>query len=282
MKRLLFLFARRYIAGTTMTEAVEAAKRLNAWNISATIDNLGENVKKPSEAATAVSEYSLLLEGIKASGADSTVSLKLTHLGLDISTELAEENAVAIVEKAHSLGNFVRFDMESSAYTERTLAVLHSIRKRCPNVGVAIQSALLRSSDDVKKLIESNTSVRLVKGAYKEPPDIAFKDKKDVDANYSLLMKELLQKGVRTAIATHDEALIEEAKRFTKERNIPADSFEFQMLLGIKRTLQRTLAKEGYRIRVYVPYGPEWMAYTLRRFRERKENWIFVLKNIFD
>jgi len=280
VKRLLFLFARRYIAGTSMTEAIEAAKKLNAQNISATIDNLGENVK--DEAGTAAAEYSALLDRIKASGVDSTVSLKLTHLGLDVSTELAERNAEAVVRKAREFGNFVRFDMESSAYTERTLAILYSLRKSYQNVGVAIQSSLLRSAGDIKRLIENGTSVRLVKGAYKEHPEVAFMKKKDVDANFSFLMKELLMKGVRPAIATHDTALIEEAIRFTKAMNIPADSFEFQMLLGIKRTLQRRLAAEGYRVRVYVPYGPDWLPYTLRRLGERKENIYFVLKNIFD
>lgn len=265
-----------------MTEAIEAAKRLNAQNISATIDNLGENVKDSAGAAASVSEYSALLDRIKDSGVDSTVSLKLTHLGLDISTELAERNAETIVRKARERGNFVRFDMESSAYTERTLALLHSLRKSYPNVGVAIQSSLLRSAGDVKGLIETKTSVRLVKGAYKEPPEVAFMKKKDVDANFSFLMKELLMKGVRPAIATHDTALIEEAISFTKAMNIPAESFEFQMLLGIKRTLQRRLAAEGYRVRVYVPYGPDWLPYTLRRLGERKENIFFVLKNIFD
>lgn len=265
-----------------MTDAIEAARKLNALNISATIDNLGENVKDEPGASASASEYSALLDGIKASGVDSTISLKLTHLGLDVSTALAGKNAEAIVKKAREYGNFVRFDMESSAYTERTLDILYSIRKSCQNVGVAIQSSLLRSAEDVKRLIETETSVRLVKGAYKEPPGVAFMKKKDVDANFSFLMKELLMKGVRPAIATHDETLIEEAIRFTKERKIQAGSFEFQMLLGIKRTLQRKLAAEGYRVRVYIPYGPDWLPYTLRRLGERKENIFFVLKNIFD
>lgn len=282
MKSLLFFFAGRYIAGTTMPEAIEAAARLNALNISATIDNLGENVTDRDEAAASVTEYLRLLDGIKVSRIDSTVSLKLTHLGLDISTALAEKNAAAIIEKARDLGNFVRFDMESSAYTERTLKILYSLRKVYSNVGVAVQSSLLRSAADVKRLIEAKTSVRLVKGAYKEPVDIAFIKKKDVDANFSSLMKELLLNGTRTAIATHDTPLIEEAIGFTKKMRIPAESFEFQMLLGIKRSLQKRLAAEGYRVRVYLPYGPEWMAYTMRRLRERKENIWFVLKNIFD
>jgi proline dehydrogenase len=282
VKSLLSFFARRYIAGTSMAEAIDAAKKLNALDISATIDNLGENVKDATDAAASVAEYTGLLDAINASGADSTISLKLTHLGLDISRDLAERNAGAIVRKALEYGNFVRFDMESSAYTDRTLGILYSLRKSCPNVGVAIQSCLFRSAIDVKKLIEYKTSVRLVKGAYKEPPEIAFKDKKDVDANFSFLMKELLMKGVRTAVATHDETLIEEAIRFTETMNIPPESFEFQMLLGIKRTLQKRLVARGFKVRVYVPYGPEWLPYILRRLGERKENLFFVLKNIFD
>ncbi|MBI5467500.1 MAG: proline dehydrogenase family protein [Deltaproteobacteria bacterium] len=282
MKSLLSFFARRYIAGVDKLEAIDVARRLNAQHISATIDNLGENVKNAADAASSVREYTGLLDAIKDSGVDSTVSLKLTHLGLDISTELASGNAGAIIRKASEYGNFVRLDMESSAYTERTLGILRSLRETYPNVGVAIQSCLLRSADDVKKLIESGTSVRLVKGAYKEPPEIAFKDKKDVDANFSFLMKELLMKGVRTAVATHDETLIEEAIKFTKAMNIPSESFEFQMLLGIKRTLQKRLAAEGFKVRVYVPYGPDWLPYILRRLGERKENLFFVLKNIFD
>lgn len=282
MKVPLFFFARRYIAGVDKASAIEAAKRLNALRISATIDNLGENVKNAAEAEESVREYLGLLDEIKRAGVDSTVSLKLTHLGLDISDELAKKNAEAVMEKALEYGNFVRLDMEGSAYTQKTLDVLLSLRKKYPNVGVAIQSYLLRSAEDVKKLITAKTSVRLVKGAYKEPPEIAFKDKKDVDKNYSVLMKELLLKGVRPAIATHDEKLIEEAKRIARENNIPKEGFEFQMLLGIKRTLQKRLSSEGYKVRVYVPYGPRWLPYTLRRFRERKENIFFVLKNIFD
>ncbi len=282
MKSILSFFARRYIAGVDKLEAIDVARRLNAQHISATIDNLGENVKNAADAGASVREYTGLLDAINDSGVDSTVSLKLTHLGLDISTELASRNAGAIIRKAREYGNFVRFDMESSAYTERTLGILHSLRKTYPNVGVAIQSCLLRSANDVKKLIESKTSVRLVKGAYKEPPEIAFKDKKDVDANFSFLMKELLMKGVRTAVATHDETLIEEAIKFTKAMNIPAEGFEFQMLLGIKRPLQKRLVAEGFKVRVYVPYGAEWLPYILRRLGERKENLFFVLKNIFD
>ncbi len=282
MKGFLIHFAGRYIAGDEMKDAVDAALRLNADGIAATIDNLGENVKDKKEAARAVREYLSLLDTIKRTKADSTVSMKLTHMGLDISAELAGQNAGKVVARAAKLGNFVRLDMEGSAYTQKTLDILHSLHKKHKNVGVAIQSALKRSEADVAALIKAGASVRLVKGAYKEPAEIAFEDKKDVDANYERLMKELLSKGSSVAIATHDEALIEKAKLYAEKNGIAKDAFEFQMLYGIKRPLQKSLAKEGYRVRVYVPYGRNWLAYTLRRLRERKENLYFVLKNVLD
>lgn len=282
MKGLLGFVAKRYIAGVEIKDAIEAARLLNRNGLSATIDNLGENVKDAPTAGEAANEYMTLLDEIKKAGVDSTVSLKLTHLGLDISEGLAEENAGAVVSRALGLGNFVRLDMESSLYTQRTIDICLRLRKRYPNVGVAIQSSLRRSASDVRLLIENSVSVRLVKGAYKEPPEIAYPDKSDVDANFSALMKELMMKGVRTAIATHDQKLIEEAKGFASANHIPKDRFEFQMLLGIRRELQKQLAKEGYKVRIYVPYGPEWLPYTLRRLRERKENIFFILKNMFD
>lgn len=282
MKRLLALAAKRYIAGERISDAIRAAIKLNSTGILATIDNLGENVSSKKGADGTVREYQRLLDEINITGAASTVSMKLTHLGLDVSDELALKNAERIIAKALSYNNFVRFDMEGSAYTQRTIDIFLRLRDNYPNMGVAIQSCLKRSAGDVELLIERRSSVRLVKGAYKEPPDIAFKDKKDVDGNFEALMKELLLKGNRPAIATHDEKLINEAIRFAKEHDIPADRFEFQMLLGIKRTLQKELAQKGYRVRVYIPYGTEWLPYTVRRLRERKENLFFVLKNIFD
>ncbi|MBI5344901.1 MAG: proline dehydrogenase family protein, partial [Deltaproteobacteria bacterium] len=246
------------------------------------IDNLGENVKSAEEAGNAVREYIVLLDLIAKEKVNSTVSLKLTHLGLDISDDRAIDGVEAVIKKAALYKNFVRFDMEGSAYTERTMEIFLRLRESCDNVGIAVQSALLRSRNDVKLLIEKKASVRLVKGAYKEPAEVAFERKKDVDGNYEFLMKELLLKGERPAIATHDERLIEEAVRFVKEKGIPVASFEFQMLLGIKRTLQKRLASEGYNVRVYIPYGRNWLPYILRRLSERRENIWFVLKNIFD
>lgn len=279
---LLLPLAKRYIAGANKEDAVEAAKGLNSLSIAATIDNLGENVSSVKEAEEAVSEYISLLGLINKGRVNSTISLKLTHLGLDLSEDIAVNNAEKIIKKAHELNNFVRFDMEGSKYTQKTIDIFLKLCSRYPNIGIAIQSYLLRSRADMKLLIENNVSVRLVKGAYKEPPDIAFEKKKDVDKNYEHLMKELMLKGNMPAIATHDERLINEAISFAKENRIGKDRFEFEMLSGINRTLQRRLATEGFRVRVYVPYGKNWLPYTLRRFRERKENIFFVLKNILD
>lgn len=279
---LLLPLAKRYIAGANKEDAVAAAKKLNSLSIAATIDNLGENVLSAKEAEDAVLEYTALLELIKQGRVNSAISLKLTHLGLDLSEEIALKNVETIIKKAALLNNFVRFDMEGSKYTQKTLDIFLKLRSRHPNMGIAIQSYLLRSRADIKLLMENNASVRLVKGAYKEPPAIAFEKKKTVDENYDHLMKELLLKGNMPAIATHDERLINEAISFAAENRIAKDRFEFEMLLGIKRTLQKRLANQGFRVRVYVPYGKNWLPYTLRRFRERKENIWFVLKNLLD
>ncbi|MBE7414899.1 MAG: proline dehydrogenase family protein [Deltaproteobacteria bacterium] len=249
--------------------------------MKATIDSL-ENVKTAEEAERSLHEYLALLADIKNSGVDSQVSLKLTHMGLALSMDLARKNTEKIVQKAAELGNFVRIDMEGSAFTQATIDVFHGLREKYPNVGVAIQSALRRSEDDARRIAASGGSIRLVKGAYKEPPSIAFADKKDVDRSFERIMKELLITPTRPAIATHDEKLINEAQRFAEEKGVPKGSFDFEMLLGIKRTLQKRLSVEGYTVRVYVPYGRDWLPYTLRRLRERKENVWFVLKNILD
>ncbi|MBI5642890.1 MAG: proline dehydrogenase family protein [Deltaproteobacteria bacterium] len=282
MKGLLLLLAKRYIAGAERKDAIDAARGLNSQGILATIDHLGENIRNETGAEESVREYISLLAEIKEARVSATVSMKLTHLGLDISEDLAFRNAETIIKKASECANFVWLDMEGSPYTQRTIELFLKLRAKYTNVGIAIQSYLLRSAGDIKRLIECNASVRLVKGAYKEPPEIAFKDKNDVDRNFELLMKELLSRGAMPAIATHDERLIGEAVKLVKERNIPAGRFEFQMLLGIKRKLQTKLAAEGYRMRVYIPYGKDWLPYTMRRLRERKENIYFVVRNIFD
>ncbi|MBW7956284.1 MAG: proline dehydrogenase family protein [Deltaproteobacteria bacterium] len=282
MKDFLLIFARRYIAGTERRDAIYAAAALNALGLKATIDSLGENVKTIGEAERSAEEYLALLADIKKSGVDSHVSLKLTHMGLGLSTDIAWKNTERVVKKAAELGNFVRIDMEGSAFTQATIDIFLGLREKYPNVGVAIQSALKRSVEDARRISAAGGSIRLVKGAYKEPPSIAFADKKDVDKSFELIMKELLMTPTRPAIATHDEKLIEEAKRFAEEKGIPKGSFDFEMLLGIKRTLQKRLSGEGYTMRVYLPYGRDWLPYMLRRLRERKENVWFMLKNILD
>lgn len=282
MSGLLLFFAKRYIAGTKRQDAIAAALELNRAGIGAIIDNLGENVRDENEAGESVEEYLELLDDIKKARADSTVSLKLTHIGLDLSKEIALRNAETIVKKAARLGNSVRLDMEGSAYTQRTLEIFHDLRKKHPNVGVALQTSLKRSEKDASEIVAAGGSIRLVKGAYKEPAEIAFQKKAEVDASFEAIMKTLLMTKTRPAIATHDAHLIDEARRFASEKNISEDSFDFEMLYGIKRRLQRELAASGYNIRVYIPYGKNWLPYTIRRLRERKENVWFVLKNIFE
>lgn len=282
MSRILAWFAKRYIAGEKQDDALNAAKNLNARGIRATIDNLGEDVLDAKDAERGVEEYLSLVQAIRKSGVDSNVSFKLTHLGLNISPLMAEKNAETVIKKASGLKNFVWFDMEGSKHTENTLSIFSKLHAKYPQTGIAIQSCLYRSETDVSKLIKDNAAVRLVKGAYKESPDIAFPEKKDVDGNFSALMQKLLLSGAYTAIATHDETLVNEAKAIASENKVPKDHFEFQMLLGIKRTLQSRLVEEGYHVRVYVPYGTHWLPYTMRRMTERKENVWFVLKNILD
>lgn len=282
MKGLLAFFAKRYIAGEERKDAIRVVRHLNSQGILATIDNLGEHVKEPSHAEDAVREYLGLLDDIMDGGVNSSVSLKLTHFGLDISDEIAEGNLRVIIKKASELNNFVTFDMEGSRYSQRTIDTFLRLHEKYTNIGIAIQSYLYRSQMDVRLLIEKGASVRLVKGAYKEPAQIAFPKKRDVDKNFEELMKSLLLKGNYPAIATHDERLINEAIRFADENGIPKERFEFQMLLGIKRKLQKRLADSGYKVRVYIPYGADWLPYTLRRLSERKENLFFVIKNLFD
>lgn len=279
---ILTYFARRYVAGENRRDAIEAARALNQSGLKATIDNLGENVKESDEAEESVKEYLSLLDDIASAGIDAAVSLKLTHLGLDLSDKLAYDNARRIIKKAQGHNNFVRFDMEGSAYTQRTIDIFLRLRDEFANVGCALQCSLLKTQADAQRLMDKGASIRLVKGAYKEPPSIAFKDKKAVDENYSTIMKELLRRGNMPAIATHDERLISEAKRFALENNIPKEGFEFEMLFGIKRSLQKELAAGGWSVRVYVPYGKNWLRYMMRRLKERKENIFFVVKNILD
>lgn len=277
---------RRFVAGETLEEALAAVAALNRDGLLATLDHLGENVTSEHEARDATTEILDLLEGIASHDVRSGVSLKLTQLGMDLGPALAAENLERIVARAAEIGRFVRIDMESYDYVQPTLDLFEELWARYKNVGVVIQSYLYRSAGDVARLVEMGASVRLVKGAYDEPPEVAFPDKADTDANYIRLMEQLFADGARArgvfpAIATHDEKLIAWAKEHAREHQIPPDRYEFQMLYGIRPGLQRQLASEGYRVRAYVPYGREWYPYFMRRLAERPANVLFLLRNLF-
>jgi proline dehydrogenase len=249
------------------------------------VDNLGENVTTAEEARLSADLYLQLLSEISTQRLNANVSVKLTHMGLDIDPDLAYENVSALVSQAARMQprNFVRIDMESSAYTERTLEMVYELHARQENrgcVGAVIQSYMRRSESDVAKLLQQGIRIRLCKGAYKEPADLAFQAKSEVDANYIRLMKILLKSGVYHGLATHDEKMIREAQAFATVENIPRDTFEFQMLYGIRRDLQQSLAREGWGMRVYVPFGAEWYPYLMRRLAERPANAFFIARNL--
>ena len=279
--------SRRFVAGETAPEAVEVVRQLNRQNILATLDHLGEDVHTEADARGARDDYVHLLDFIHQSGVQSHVSLKLTQFGLDVSGDVCRELVASVIEKAAQVGTFVRIDMEGAPHTERTLAVYRDMRKTYSNVGIVIQAYLYRTEDDVKRLVrEGIAHVRLCKGAYKEPASVAFPRKADVDANMVRLMQFMLGdearvRGAHLAMATHDVKMVEATKTFVAEHNISKDSFEFQMLYGIRRDLQQQLAGEGYKMRVYVPYGNEWYPYFMRRLAERPANVWFILSNFF-
>jgi proline dehydrogenase len=277
--------ARRFVAGERLEEAIEAVKVLNRQDLLATLDHLGENTTSETDARDAAIEILDLLDAIEANHLRSGVSVKLTQLGLDLSPALAAENVERIVARAAEAGRFVRIDMESYEYVQPTLDLFDSLWHRHNNVGVVIQSYLYRSADDVARLVSLGASVRLVKGAYDEPPEVAYPDKAGTDASYLRLMEQLFSaeaqaKGVFTAIATHDTRLINWAKDHARRHGIPSNRFEFQMLYGIRSALQRQLAAEGYRVRAYVPYGRQWYPYFMRRLAERPANLFFFARNL--
>jgi proline dehydrogenase len=278
--------ARRFVAGEKLEEAITAVEGLNGQGLLATLDHLGENVTSETEARDAAHELLDLLDAIDASGVRSGVSVKLTQLGLDLGPALAAENLERILGRAAEVDCFVRIDMESHEYVQPTLDLFEELWRRYRNVGVVIQSYLYRSDDDVARLVELGASVRLVKGAYDEPPEVAYPRKADTDASFVRLMEQLFSEearasGVYPAIATHDTVLIDWAKEHARQQGIPLDSFEFQMLYGIRSSLQRQLAAEGYRVRAYVPYGEQWYPYFMRRLAERPANLLFLLRNLF-
>jgi proline dehydrogenase len=273
-------FAKRFIAGETMEETIEPVRVLNANGMTVTFDYLGENVTRPEEAEESVAYYKRLFRFIADNNLDRNVSLKLTQLGLDINSDLAYSHMKTILGEAAQYDQFVRIDMEGSPYTEATLEIFFKLWADYKNVGTVIQSYLYRSADDIEKLVEAGARVRLVKGAYNEPKEVAFSQKGEVDANYVKLMQVLLKRGNYPAIATHDELIIKSTRGFAKEEKVDNVSYEFQMLYGIRRDLQKSLVSDGYRMRVYVPFGTQWYGYMMRRLAERPANLWFVAKNL--
>jgi len=280
--RLAKSFARRFVAGETLDDALAAVRALNAKGISASLDELGESVTNERAARATRDSYLQILDRIAIARLNANVSVKLTALGLDISEELCVTLMQDLLDRARSHDTFVRIDMESSEYTERTLRLFEerfypSYRNQ---VGIVLQSYLCRTWADTERAIELKCRVRLCKGAYKEPPTVAFPDKKDVDANYVKCMHALMERGNYPALATHDPRIIAEAKRYAAERGIRADRFELQMLYGVRRDLQDLLVREGWRMRVYVPFGTQWYPYLMRRLAERPANVAFMTGNI--
>jgi proline dehydrogenase len=276
--------SRRFVAGTTIEQALVAVRAVNQLGLSVSVDNLGENVTNPDEARHSAQLYHQMLDQMNEQGLDANVSLKLTHMGLDVDEEMAFRISSNLVEHAARINNFVRVDMEGSAYTQKTLDFvrrLHKMPGLAGHVGAVIQSYLYRSQNDIEQLVAEGIRVRLCKGAYKEPPEIAFAAKADVDANYVTLMKTLLKSGTYHGIATHDQRMIKATIEFAQKEKIPASAFEFQMLYGVRRDLQLKLIKEGWRCRVYIPFGTEWYPYFMRRLAERPANAVFILKNLF-
>jgi proline dehydrogenase len=272
-------FARRFIAGETVTEAIEAARTLKSRGMRVALDYLGESVSTTKSAAAAAREYVQLIETIVDSDIERNLSLKLTQLGLTIDKATCVDNLRRIMEPAARHDFFVRIDMESSEFTQLTLDVFETLWKLdFRNVGIALQSSLHRTEQDIRRMNELGARVRLVKGAYKEPAAVAFQQKADVDAAYVRQMRLLLDHGVYPAIATHDEYIITETRTYAAERQLGKDHFEFQMLYGIRRDLQTKLVADGYRMRVYIPFGKEWFPYFMRRLGERPANVGFVLR----
>lgn len=278
---ILTFMARRFIAGETVEKAVAAVKELNGAGMSASLDILGENVASKEDAVRTADRYIELLHCIDANKLETHVSIKLTQMGLDISDDFCHDNIVRILGEAEKMGIFVRVDMEGTIYTDRTLKLVHRWHEKFQGIGTVIQAYLYRSEEDVKELNRRSIRVRLCKGAYKEPATVAFPTKEEVNAHYVKLADLLIKDGDYPAIASHDGAMISAAKESARKHGRKPDNFEFQMLYGVNRKGQRELVKEGYRMRVYTPFGSHWLPYFSRRIRERKENFFFVVKHLF-
>jgi proline dehydrogenase len=276
----------RFVAGTTIEAAIAATKVMNKMGMHVTIDNLGENVTNVEESRHSAALYSQMLDAITANQLDANISLKLTHMGFDVDQQLALDVVSSLVDKATRMTppSFVRVDMEGSPYTQRTLDLVHELHRRPGHkgcVGAVIQAYLFRSEKDVEKLLADGIRIRLCKGAYKEAAEIAFQKMAEVDANYIKLMKTLMKSGIYHGLATHDENIIRQAIAFAQAEKIPPNAFEFQMLHGIRRDLQQQLVRDGWNMRVYIPFGTEWYPYFMRRLGERPANVFFILKNLF-
>jgi proline dehydrogenase len=275
----------RFVAGTQVDDALRVTQIVNQSGLSVSVDNLGENVTNAEEARASAQLYHQMLDEISIRQLNANVSLKLTHMGLDVEEKLARDLVTSLVAKAAAMNprNFVRVDMEGSPYTQRTLDFvreLHRMPDHIGAVGAVIQSYMRRAQKDIEELLAERIRIRLCKGAYKEPEEIAFQKKSEVDASYVRLMKILMKSGVYHGLATHDEQIINQAKVFATQENIPRDAFEFQMLYGIRRDLQRRLVREGWRMRVYIPFGTEWYPYFMRRLAERPANVFFIARNL--
>jgi len=289
--------ASRFVAGDSLDQGIEAVRLVNKKGMNVTLDHLGENVSSPDDARRAAEDYLVLIDRICETGVKANVSLKLTQLGLNLNGQVCLDNLRRVVSKARECGGFVRIDIEDSPTIDRTFQTYRALRSEgLDNVGVAVQSYLYRSRDDVLSLAGSEARIRLVKGAYREPPNLAFQKKREVDTNYDVLAAMMIDAAVadgsqpvssdgrippRTAIATHDPARIEAAKQHAQRVGLPKSALEFQMLYGIRRDLQESLAAEGYPVRIYVPYGTEWYPYTVRRLAERPANLWFFVSNFF-
>jgi proline dehydrogenase len=274
-------FARRFIAGESVEEAIEAARQVETTGLLQTLDYLGESVRTLAEADAATRDYLRVIDAVLKAGIGRNLSLKLTQLGLDVDRASAVDNLRRILERAEKF--FVRLDMESSQYTETTLQIFETLwQQNYRNIGVVLQADLYRTEQDIERIMAVGARIRLVKGAYREPAAVAYPKKSDVDAAYARLMKQLLVRGTYPAIATHDEAMVQEARRYATEQHISKERFEFQMLYGIRRDLQASLVAQGYRVRVYIPFGRQWFPYFMRRLGERPANVGFVLRGIAD
>ena len=276
--------SRRYVAGRTIPELIAAAATMNRAGVRVTVDYLGENVTNRDEALRSEARYHQLLDQIAQRGLDANISLKLTHLGLDVNESLAHRTVEELLQHAIEIRNFIRVDMESSAYTQRTIDLVRDLHRRpgaAGHIGTVLQAYLHRPEDDARLLCSEGIRIRLCKGAYREPPSVAYQGREEVDANYIKVARQILRSGIFHAMATHDEALIAELQRWTAQEGIPKSAFEFQMLHGVRRGRQLALAREGWGIRCYIPFGTEWYPYLMRRLAERPANVLLLARSYF-